>query len=526
MRRARGPSAFAVGIALIVFAIVVTYLGFTKDIPFVNNPYEVKAAFRETSGINAGSPVRIAGVEVGKVARVQQTRPGASSATLTLAIRDKGLPLYEDATAKIRPRIFLEGNFFVELVPGTARAGELADGETISADRTGSPVQFDQVLNALKSDTRADLRQTFIELGKAQEAGGARAFSDSLRYQPGAYKFTAIVAEALLGKRPGDLSELVRAGGATAEAINEPGRLSNLIADFSTTAGALAAREDALTTAVGELPRTLRAATPAFDALNDAFPDVQTFARDARPGVRSLGPTVDATLPLVRQLRGLVQPSELGALASNLRSATPPLAQVAKTGVSVLGRLRELSSCATNVLVPFGDDKLEDKAFPTHGPVYQDLAKFLPNLAGESRSFDANSPWFKVLGTGGAETVNIGNGLFGTVAEPIVGNNPPPIRQRPPLRPEVPCETQEPPDLRSIPKGPPPSVRTNTAVSRTRESKAQSVAVALLRRELKAKGSDVKVLDRAITVDEIRKVAARNGLTGQLDRVLKRQGKN
>ena len=522
--RERGPSAFAVGIAVIVLAIVVTYLGFSKDVPFINTPYEIKAAFRDTSGINAGSPVRIAGVEVGEVTGVEQTRPGARSATLTLAIRDNGLPIYDDATAKIRPRIFLEGNFFVELTPGTARAGELDDGATLAVDRTGSPVQLDQVLSALKSDTRNDLRQIFLEIGKAQDAGGARAFSESLRYQPAAYRFTAIVAEALLGKRPSDLGDFVRDAGATAAAINQPRRLGALISDFNATAGALAAREDALASAIGELPRTLRAATLAFDALNGAFPDVQRFARDARPGVRSLGPTVDATLPLIRQLRGLVQESELGAFARNLRSATPPLAQVAKTGVSVLGRLRELSSCANNVLVPFGDDKLEDKAFPTKGPVYQDLAKFLPNLAGESRSFDANGPYFKAQGAGGAETLNIGNGLFGTVAEPIVGNNPPPIRQRPPLEPGVPCETQQPPDLRSIPKGPPPSVPANTAVSRTRESKAQSAAVAVLRRELRAKGSDVKVLDRAITLAEIRKVAARNGLTGQLDRALKRRG--
>jgi hypothetical protein len=88
----------------------------------------------------------------------------------------------------------------------------------------------------------------------------------------------------------------------------------------------------------------------------------------------------------------------------------------------------------------------------------------------------------------------------------------------------VPCETQQPPDLRSIPKGPPPTVDTNNAVSRTRESKAQSAAVAVLRRELKRKGSDLKVLDRAITIGEIRKIASRNGLTAQLNRALKRQG--
>jgi ABC-type transporter Mla subunit MlaD len=519
--RERGPSAFAVGIAVIVLAIVAAYLGFTKDIPFVNDPYVVKAAFRDSSAINRGSPVRIAGVEVGKVSGVQPTSPGARSATVTLAIRDNGLPLYKDATAKIRPRIFLEGNFFVDLQPGTARAGELPAGATLGVDHTASPVQFDQVLSALRSDARNDLREVFTQVGKAQDAGGARAFSASLPEQPGAYKFIAIVSEALLGKRPRDVSALVRDAGANAAAINAPRRLTALISDFDATAGALADRENALTSAVGELPRTLRAATPALDALNAAFPDVQRFARGARPGIRSLGPTVDATLPLVEQLRGLVQDRELGTLARNLRSATPPLAQVAKTGVSVLSELRALSSCAANVLVPLGDDQIQDKAFPTHGPVYQDFAKFLPGLAGESRSFDANGQYFKVLGTGGAETLNLGNGIFGSVAEPIVGNNPPPIRDRPPLKPDVPCETQQPPDLRSIPKGPPPIVATDEAASRTRESKAQAAAVAVLRNQLKARGSDLKVLDHAITLDEIKQIAARNGLTAQLDRAIK-----
>ncbi len=104
-----------------------------------------------------------------------------------------------DASAKIRPRIFLEGNFFVDLAPGSAGAQELDEGATIPASRTTTPVQFDQVLSALKSDTRNDLRQVFTEVGTAQDAGGAQAFNDSLRYQPAAYKFTAVVSKALLG---------------------------------------------------------------------------------------------------------------------------------------------------------------------------------------------------------------------------------------------------------------------------------------------------------------------------------------
>ncbi|MEJ7825204.1 MAG: MlaD family protein [Solirubrobacteraceae bacterium] len=525
MRSRRGPNNVAIGAILIVLAALVTYFSFAKDIPLVNEPVEIKAAFRDTAGIGAHSPVRIAGVEVGEVTKIEHTRPGAQSATVTLALKDRGLPVFDDARAKIRPRIFLEGNFFVDLSPGTPAAGEMGDGDTIPTARTTTPVQFDEVLRALKSDTRNDLRQVFAEVSTAQANDGAKAFNDSLRFQPAAYKFSAIVSEALLGKRPGDLGDWIRDQGIVSAAIDaDPAKLRSLIVDFNATAGALADRERALTAAVGELPRTLRAAPPALDALNAAFPDVRRFARDARPGVRLLGPTVDATLPLLKQLRGLVRESELRGTARELRSATPPLARLAKATPGVLSELRALSSCVDGVLVPFGNDTIEDKAFPAHGPVHREFGTSLSGLAGESRSFDANGPWFKVQGSGGAETLNLGNGLFGSAVEPIVGNNPPPIRTRPPLRPDVPCETQEAPDLRSIPRGPPAATRSASPQS-TRERKAQRSASAVLRRQLKRTGSKTKVADRPATLDDIRKIAARTDLSAQLEATLRRSAR-
>jgi phospholipid/cholesterol/gamma-HCH transport system substrate-binding protein len=520
MRRERGPTPFAVGAVVLVLALLATYFSFAKDIPLVNEPYEIKAAFRDSAGIKPHSPVRIAGVEVGEVTRVEHTSPGSQSATVTLAIRDAGRPVRADAAAKIRPRIFLEGNFFVDLEPGSRSGHELGDGDTIPASRTTTPVQFDQVLSALKSDTRNDLATVFKELGKTQDAGGAKAFNDSLKYQPAAYKFSAIVSEALLGKRPGDLGDWIRDQGVVSGAIDEsPRKLRSLVVDFNATTQALADRESSLTAAVGELPRTLRAATPALDELRAAFPDVRRFAEGARPGVRSLGPTVDATLPLVKQLRGLVQPAELRGLARNLHSATPPLARLAKAAPGVLSELRAVASCANEVLVPFGNDQLVDKAFPTHGPVYQEIPKALPNLAGESRSFDANGPWFKVLGSAGAETLNLGNGIFGSTIDPIVGNNPPPVRTRPALRPDVPCETQEQPDLRSIPRGAPAAI-PNASGTTQREAKAQASAVAALREQLKGTGR--KVSETAATLGDLRAVARRNGLGKQLERALSR----
>ena len=65
--------------------------------------------------------MRIAGVNVGKVTEIEG-KPGSDAAVVTMEINGKGLPIHKDATMKIRPRIFLEGNFFVDVSPGTPSA--------------------------------------------------------------------------------------------------------------------------------------------------------------------------------------------------------------------------------------------------------------------------------------------------------------------------------------------------------------------------------------------------------------------
>ena len=99
---------------------IATYLGFTKDIPFTHD-FRVKAVFTQANSIRKNSPVRIAGVNVGKVKKIER-EPGTTAAIVTMEIQDKGLPIHTDATMKIRPRIFLEGNFFVDVKPGTPSA--------------------------------------------------------------------------------------------------------------------------------------------------------------------------------------------------------------------------------------------------------------------------------------------------------------------------------------------------------------------------------------------------------------------
>src|SRR5205085_1354337 len=74
-------------------------------------------------------------------------------------VDDQGLPLHTDAQVQIRPRLFLEGNFFLDLQPGSPSAPELPDGGTIPITQTATAVQLDEVLTALQKPARRGLQR-------------------------------------------------------------------------------------------------------------------------------------------------------------------------------------------------------------------------------------------------------------------------------------------------------------------------------------------------------------------------------
>ena len=129
---------------MIVVVAVLAYFGFTKHIPFKHG-YRLKAVFATAVNIHSKSPVRIAGVNVGKVSSIKRV---GKTGLVSMEIESSGLPIHADATLKIRPRIFLEGNWFVELQPGSPSAPTLSSGATIPITQTSNPVQLDQVLDA------------------------------------------------------------------------------------------------------------------------------------------------------------------------------------------------------------------------------------------------------------------------------------------------------------------------------------------------------------------------------------------
>ena len=148
------PGAVRVGVIGLILVAVACYFAFTKANPFAD-PYELKAVVESANALKANSPVRIAGVNVGKVTDVKTLGGNKQLAEVTMEIKDEGLPIRDDAELTIRSRLFLEGNYFVDIHPGTPAGKELKSGSTLPPQQTAFPVQFSQVLTRRSRPTRA-----------------------------------------------------------------------------------------------------------------------------------------------------------------------------------------------------------------------------------------------------------------------------------------------------------------------------------------------------------------------------------
>jgi phospholipid/cholesterol/gamma-HCH transport system substrate-binding protein len=499
--------AGALGIVLIVLISWGAYTKFAN--PFASH-FTVHAVFPSANGLNINSPVRIAGVNVGKVTGIA-TAPGChdgspstcQASDVTMAVDSNGLPIHEDATFTVRPRIFLEGNFFVDISPGTPSAPIVHSGHTFPVQQGADAVRFDQVLTSLQANTRKNL-QILVDQYGAGVFQSSAAFNRSIPYWLPAYRSTGIVTHDALGERPHDLSTLLGAGATVAGALDaQPQSLQNLITDFDTTAFAFARQNAALAQAVAELPGTLATGTPALNALSASLPPLNRLAQALIPGVRATGPAIDVSLPLISQLRQLVAPRELRGLSSDLAVTVPALAKLTRSTIPLMREgVRPVASCVANNIYPWSQLSIDDHTLNGPGipvrPVYVEAVDYLPGLAGESRVFDANGPYIRVLGTGGTFTYSLQPGLFGQALGPITAVQPqlPPGGKRPPLHSGIPCETQAPVTDLSAPAGPPlKQVATDLSApgAALRWKSAATSALDLFRTTAKQQGLSVRL---------------------------------
>ncbi len=432
-----GPGPVVIGTIVILLVVVGVWLAFTKELPFQSPGYQLKATFANGVNISDKAPVRIAGVGVGQVTGLK--REGDSS-VVTFTVSDAGRPIHVDASASIRPRIFLEGNFFIDLDPGSPSAPEMSDKATIPVTRTSTAVQLDQVLTAFQQPERVNLQRLLIGLGTAlthqptpaedqtqdpevQGESAATALNQTFDYGATASRGSAIVNEALLGERPDDLSQLLVGGNRIFKTLaSRESQLQGLISNFDTFTGALAAQANNLSESIALLAPTLDTTKRSLVDLNAALPALRGYAIAARPGIAELPATIKAGLPWLKQAKPLLSKRELGGIASLLARGVPQLNNSTQATLGLLPQLTKFNRCVTHNLIPAGNVVLNDQFgpynFSSGQPNYREFFYATTGVAGESQNFDANGPYVRFQPGGGTVTVKQPNpkGITGNSA--------------------------------------------------------------------------------------------------------------
>src|SRR5947208_4155484 len=189
-----------VAVAAAAFAILVF-------IPF-SLPWSQRLHFQLQAGaygeLNPGAWVELSGAKIGSVDRVEY-RDGYSLIRVSVDARYAS-QLHTDATAAIRPHGLL-GPKYVYLEGG--HSGALRDGASIPLSRTTVSTDFDQVLNSLQPDVRANLKTIFIELGRAADGRGT---SMNAAFQAlGQSSADLSTTTSVLHNRADDLARLIAA---------------------------------------------------------------------------------------------------------------------------------------------------------------------------------------------------------------------------------------------------------------------------------------------------------------------------
>lgn len=335
---------FAALMALVVLGSVCGFFilqGQRLPSPF-QSYYSLNAAFPSATAVVAGlgEPVNVAGVRVGQIAG---TSLQDGQAIVHMSIDPSKLPrLYRDAHAQLVPNTPLK-DMQVDIAPGNPSAGTLVHGATIPAADTLTPIDSDELLDSLDTDTRTWLAGLLTSLGQATAGRGQDIQRLLQTLGPTSSELRQL--GDLLVTRKRQISELVHNFGTVTKAASaRDGQLRTLVQAGDQTIQAFAVQDSALRQSIAQLPGTLQSArttlsdvVPFANALGPAATSLEPTARKlpktlrntntllqgaALLPVKKIQPFVEASLPVARLLPGL---------AADLRPEIPELIDSFKT---------------------------------------------------------------------------------------------------------------------------------------------------------------------------------------------------
>ena len=314
-----GRILIAIGFAVSCFGLFLfLWIAFGGPVPLKAEGYKVTVPFDEASQLAEAADVRISGVSVGRVSRVEGGPEGEAEATLELDARYAPLP--EDTQAILRQKTLL-GETYVELTPGSAESGSLPEGAHLPAAQVSEAVQLDEVFRTFDPSTRAAF-QGWMQGQAAALRGRGDDFSVAIAsLEP--FADEAERALRLLDTQELAVSRLVRDGGEVFGALAERrGQLRGLIENANTVFGTTARRNEELADAFTIFPTFLRESRETLTRLEEFAIDTNPVVTALRPTARELAPTARELNELSPELRAffLALPATIDAAPAGMRA--------------------------------------------------------------------------------------------------------------------------------------------------------------------------------------------------------------
>jgi phospholipid/cholesterol/gamma-HCH transport system substrate-binding protein len=359
--------------------------------------YRVKAVLPNAQAVTPGQgqSVRVAGVEVGQIGKVELV-DGRAVVNLEIEPKYKKL-IKQDASALLRSKTGVK-DMFIEVDPGDSDK-VMAENASIPVENTEQDVDPDEVLSALDSDTRDYLRLLISGAGKGLKGRGTDLQETLARLGP-LHKDLARVTKAIATRRA-NLRKLIHNYGLlTAELGNNDKSLTRLVSSSSEVFDAFASEDQNISTAVARLPGTLRQTQGTLAKVDPYAKQLQSSLEALRPAFRQLDDTNKAVLPAVKEgtpiLKNQVRPfaraarpftSDLGQSAKNLSGAAPQLTAT----FHELNRLFNIGAYNKNGREGLTGDLSKDRA-RDEGYLYW-LAWTAQNTVSMFSTSDANGPF-------------------------------------------------------------------------------------------------------------------------------------
>jgi len=289
-----------IGVAIGVYILTQQNLRF----PLVQeSPKQVKIELANAQAVQPGQgqTVRVAGVEVGRIADVELDD---GVAVVTLDIEDEYDNLIKrDATALLRPKTALK-DMFLEVNPGTGKP--LPDGGRISVANSLPDINPDEVYSALDADTRPYLKLLVAGAGKGLRGRGDDLREVFRRLEP-IHRDLARVTRATAQRR-GALKELIHDYSLLmAELGDHPQDLRRLVTASRSVFDALANQDDAISASVAQLPGSLRASERALGRVREFAPVLRSSLQSLRKPFRQLDETNQAVIPFLRETQPVIR---------------------------------------------------------------------------------------------------------------------------------------------------------------------------------------------------------------------------